>query len=49
MSISCDYHKFKKHFVGPKLPRRLARELASTPMPGNKPPRCDCGTKKEPR
>ena len=43
-SESALYRKFKSDFVGPILPRKIARERSigfSVSMPADKPPRCD--------
>ena len=43
-SESALYRKFKSDFVGPILPRKIARERGigfGVSMPADKPPRCD--------
>ena len=43
-SQSALYSKFKKEFIGPILPRKIARERGigfGVSMPADKPPRCD--------
>jgi hypothetical protein len=43
-SVSALYRKFKKEFVGPILPKRIARQKEigfCSPMPEGKPPRSD--------
>jgi hypothetical protein len=45
MNTSREYSKFKRQFVGPELPRKVARErsigIFGGSMPAEKPPRCD--------
>lgn len=50
MNTSREYAKFKRTFVGPILPKKIAkeREIYYKSMPAEKPPRSDFGRKKSP-
>ena len=50
MTTSREYANFKRTFVGPIMPKKIAkeRELYYKSMPAEKPPRCDAGRKKGP-